>query len=481
VQFSSIFSPAAERPVVAALLGCGEFGLSLIAQTRRVAGLRIVAALDLDTARVSANLVADGVPHRRCEGPADIRAAVAAGEVALTSRIDDLLATPGLELVVEATGHPEGAARHALAAIAAGKHVAMVSKESECVVGPLLAAKARSAGLSYTLVEGDQPALLVILMSWARVLGLPILAAGKSSEYDYVFDPATGRTRWLTEEVDSPEIATLMALGDDVAGTVAARAAALAGLPQRTVPDYCEMALVANATGMPIGLPEFYAPLARTPELPQLYGLRAQGGLLERTGVIDVFNCLRRPDEASFAGGVFVIVELADRRTGELFAGKGIPVSRDRRRAMIYNPSHLLGVEAPISVMAAGRLGHSVPDAGYRPVVDLVARAARDLPAGHAIKIEGNRHAVPGLDALLLLTAPASGGAPVPYYLAVGQRLRRSVSAGALIVCDDLDIPADSLLWQLRAEQDVTFPCAGRQAARAAPSGLSHSEDSLNA
>ena len=458
MQFTSIFSPAAERPVVAALLGCGEFGLSLIAQTRRLKGLRIVAALDLDTARVAANLTVDGVPHRRCDGPADIRAAIAAGEVALTSRIDDLLGTPGLELVVEATGHPEGAARHALAAIAAGKHVAMVSKESECVVGPLLAAKARAAGLSYTLVEGDQPALLVSLMSWARVLGLPILAAGKSSEYDYVFDPATGRTRWLTEEVDSPEIAALMALGEDAAGTIAARAAALAALPQRTVPDYCEMALVANATGLPIARPDFHAPLARTPELPQLYGLKAEGGLLDRTGVIDVFNCLRRPDEASFAGGVFVVVELADRRTGELFAGKGIPVSRDRRRALIYNPSHLLGVEAPISAMAAGRLGHSVPDGGYRPVVDLVARAARDLPAGHAIEMEGNRHAVPGLDALLLPAAPAQGASPAPYYLAVGQRLRRPVAAGALITCDDLEIPAESLLWRLRAEQDARFP-----------------------
>ena len=458
MQFDTIFHPAADRPVVAALLGCGEFGLSLIAQARRMRGLRIVAALDLDTARVAAGLAADGVPHRRCEGPAEIRAAVAAGEIALTSRIDDLLGTPGLELVVEATGHPEGAARHALAAIAAGKHIAMVSKESECVVGPLLAAKARAAGLSYTLVEGDQPALLVSLMSWARVLGLPILAAGKSSEYDYVFDPATGRTRWLTEEVASPGLGALMTLGDDAAATIAARAAALAALPQRTVPDYCEMALVANATGLPIARPDFHAPLARTPELPELYGLRADGGLLERTGVIDVFNCLRRPDEASFAGGVFVVVELADRRTGDLFAGKGIPVSRDRRRALIYNPSHLLGVEAPISAMAAGRLGHSVPGGDYRPVVDLVARAARDLPAGHLLAMEGNRHAVPGLDALLLPAAPATGGAAAPYYLAVGQRLRRPVAAGALISCDDLEIPADSLLWRLRAEQDAMFP-----------------------
>ncbi len=461
MQFTTLFRAASERPVVAALLGCGEFGLSLIAQARRLRGLRIVAALDLDTARVATALTADGVPHARCEGPGEIRNALAAGGIALTSHLDDLLAIPGLELVVEATGHPEGAARHALAAIAAGKHVAMVSKEAECVVGPLLAARARTAGLCYTLVEGDQPALLVSLISWAQTLGLPILAAGKSSEYDYVFDPATGRTRWLAEEVMSPALAPLMTLGDNPMATIAARAEALAALPQRTVPDYCEMALVANATGMPIARPDFHAPLARTPELPQLYGLRREGGLLERSGVIDVFNCLRRPDEASFAGGVFVVVELADRRTGDLFAGKGIPVSRDRHRALIYNPSHLLGVEAPISAMAAGRLGHAVPDSGYRPVVDLVARAARDLPAGRILTMEGNRHVVPGLDALLLPAAPARGAAPAPYYLAVGQRLRRPVAAGSLISCDDLEPAADSLLWQLRAEQDMMFPAAG--------------------
>jgi len=457
MQFTTLFKPALDRPVIAALLGCGEFGLSLIAQSRRLRGLRIEAVLDLDTARVAAALAAEGVPHRRCGSASEVRAAAASGEIALAERIEDILALPGIGLVVEATGHAEAGARHALAAIEAGLDVAMVTKEAECVVGPLLASRARAAGVCYTLVDGDQPALLVGLVSWARLLGLPVIAAGKSSEYDYVFDPESGRTRWLGHEVESAALGALMGLGADPAATVAARAEALAALPQRTVPDYCEMALVSNATGLPPARPDFHAPMARTPELAELYGLRAEGGLLERAGVLDVFNCLRRPDEASFAGGVFVVVELADRRTGELFAGKGIPVSRDRRRALIYNPSHLLGVEAPISAMAAGRLGHSVLDESYRPVVDLVARAARDLPAGHALDIEGNRHVVPGVDALLLPAAAASGSAPIPYYLAVGRRLRRPVAAGAVLRCDDVEPFGDSPLGRLRAEQDAIF------------------------
>ena len=455
MQFETLFRAAAERPVEAALFGAGEFGLSLIAQARRTRGLRVAAALDHEPARVSARLSAAGVPHRRCAGAAAARAARAAGELALCERLDDLLALP-IDIAVEATGHAEAAVSHALAALGAGIGVAMVTKEAECVVGPALAARARAAGLPWTLVDGDQPALLIGLVSWARTLGLPIVAAGKSSEYDYVFDPAAGTVRWLGETVAAPRLATLWHLPDgDLAAAVAGRAEALAGLPQRTVPDACEMALVANATGIMPDAEVFHAPLGRTVELPDLYAPRAAGGLLAAEGRIDVFNCLRRPDEASFAGGVFLVVSLADRDTAELFAAKGIPVSRDRTRALVYNPSHLLGVEAPISVMAAARLGHTIVDAEYRQRVDLVARAARDLPQGHRFEIEGNRHVVPGLEAALLPAAPVGPATPVPYYMAVGRRLRRPVAAGALITGDDVEAPPDSALWALRREADA--------------------------
>jgi predicted homoserine dehydrogenase-like protein len=456
MQHETLFQSATERPVRAALLGCGEFGLSLIAQAGRTLGLRIVAALDRDPARVSASLAAAGQPYRRCASLADARAAEAGGEIALCERLDDLLGIAP-EIAVEATGDAEAAVVHALACLAAGVGVAMVSKEAECVVGPALAARARAAGLAWTLVDGDQPALLIGLVSWARTLGLPVIAGGKSSEYDFVFDPADGTTRWLDMAVDAPAVGQHWALAADPAATLAARAGLLAALPQRTVPDFCEMALVANATGLLPDRADFHAPLARTPELAEIFGPRAAGGVLANSGVLDVFNCLRRPDEASFAGGVFVVVGLADRRTGDLLAGKGIPVSRDRMRAMIYNPSHLLGVEAPISVMAAARLGHSIIDADYAQRVDLVARVNRDLPAGHVLAIEGTRHAVPGLEAALAPAEPVRAGTTIPYYMAVGRRLSRAVPAGTVLRVDDVEAPSASALWALRQEGDIAL------------------------
>lgn len=456
MQFQTLFRAAAERPARAALLGAGEFGLSLIAQSRRMQGLAIEAAFDIDPTRVSAALFEMGVPHRRCVSAQEARKCQEQGELALCERLDDLLALP-LDIAVEATGHAEAGAAHGAAALNAGIGVAMVSKEAECVVGPALARRAAAAGLAWTLVDGDQPALLIGLVSWARTLGLPIIAAGKSSEYDYVFDPMDGMARWLGQSVHAPDLARHWALDRNPATTVAARARLLDALPLRTVPDSCEMALVGNATGLMPDRPDFHAPLAHTNELPELYGLRTGGGLLERNGALDVFNCLRRPDEASFAGGVFVVVELADARTGALFAAKGIPVSRDQRRALIYNPSHLLGVEAPISIVAAARLGHSILDDAYRPRVDLVARAARDLPVGHILGIEGARHAVPGLEPLLLPTAPAGPESPLPYYMAVGRPLVRSLAAGAILSFEDVEAPIVSVLWALRAEQNVVF------------------------
>ena len=65
-----------------------------------------------------------------------------------------------VDVVVEATGHPDAGARHADQAIASGKHVVMVNVEADVLVGPLLKQRADRAGVVYTLAYGDQPAVI---------------------------------------------------------------------------------------------------------------------------------------------------------------------------------------------------------------------------------------------------------------------------------------------------------------------------------
>ncbi|MFP5405366.1 MAG: SAF domain-containing protein, partial [Gammaproteobacteria bacterium] len=190
--------------------------------------------------------------------------------------------------------------------------------------------------------------------------------------------------------------------------------------------------------------------------LPSLFRPRADGGLLSGPGKVDMFNCLRRPDELSFAGGVFVVVEAPDPATGRLFAAKGIPTCQEGRYVLLHNPVHLLGAEATMSMLSAAYLGCSTGGRDVRPVVDLVATAARDLEAGEVLQM-GARHVVEGLEHTLQPAQPLGPDAPLPYYLALGGRVRRAVRRGEPLRCADVDLREDSVLLALRQAQDERF------------------------
>ena len=324
----------------------------------------------------------------------------------------------------------------------------MVTKEAESVVGPELSARARAAGRVYTPVDGDQPGLLLGLVSWARTLGLPVACAGKASEYDVG-----------TIGVDVPGLAALWALpggasAGEVAQTVAGRGALLGAIPQRTVPDLCEMLVVVNATDLVPDVPGLHVPVARAVEVAQVLRPEPAGGLLAGEGRVDVFNCLRRPDEASFAGGVFVVVRCDDRESWRVLRGKGHPVTADDGHAMLYNAQHLLGIEAPISLLQAVLLGHGAADAP-RQRYDLVARSRRALRAGEVLAIDdAHHHEVHALEPRLEPAVPVAAGNPLPYYMAAERRLLRDVPAGAPITVDMVEPPAQSELWALRARLD---------------------------
>jgi predicted homoserine dehydrogenase-like protein len=422
---------------VAAVVGVGEFGASFIFRSGRVPGLRVAAAVDTDPARAEQAARRAGIPAERiarCSGIAEAQRAFGRGDFVVAPDVAVLCALE-VDFVVEATGSPEAGARTARTALGAGKHVAMVSKECESAIGVILQAKAAEAGLVYTAVDGDQPSLLVGLVTWARTLGLEILCAGKASEFDFVCE---SDAQWRS--------------------AVQARESFWADRPRRTPPDLCELGIVANATGLRPDVPRMHAPVAKTLELPDLFRPREEGGLLSGAGRLDMFNCFRRPDEASFAGGVFVTVRCDDPATWALLRDKGIPSSADGRVALLHNPVHLLGIEAPITLLQA--LALRQPAAKLAPRCDLVARAVQPLAAG-TVLAHGERHAVLGVAPELVDAAPARGANPVPYYLAAGCRLRADVPAGALVTRDMLEAPADSVLWRLRDEQDAKFFPAG--------------------
>jgi predicted homoserine dehydrogenase-like protein len=453
-QIFSKFAPAAPGGLPVGLVGAGEFGATFVAQASRMQGLQVVAVCDHDVGRAHAAALAGGHTAEKvriCPDLATAQAAVAAGACAIVQSAQTLVQLP-LVAVLEATGDPEGAAATALAAIEAGRHVVIATKEAEIVVGPELARRAAARGVAYSPVDGDQPSLLIGLIGWARILGLPVICAGKSSESDFVWNPESREvTAWGRAET-APDYDRAFHLKDSSTLSLRNRLS----FARTTVPDLCEMGIVANHTGLLPDCPGLHAPIARTVELPSLFRPREQGGLLSGSGRIDMFNCLRRPDELSFAGGVFVVVEAPDAATGRLFAAKGIPTCPQHRYVLLHNPVHLLGAEAAMSMLSTVQLGCSTGGADVRPLVDLVAMAQRDLEPGELLTM-GARHAVPGLDHALLPAQPLGENTPLPYYLAVGGRVRRPVRRGAQLLGGDIDIDGSRVLLQLRMAQDARF------------------------
>ena len=451
---------AREKTVRALLIGAGEYGCSFLAQSRRTPGLTVSA---VHARRVERGIAAFKHAGRAdeaiaiCDSRGQAEAALAAGKVVVSGDALMLIQLP-IDIVVESTGAPEAAAVHADAALAAGRHVAMVSKEADSVVGPLFQRRARAAGLVYTPVDGDQPSLLMQMVVWARVLGLEILCAGKASEYDVVYDPAARRVTSLDRAVDVPGFDALWALGDRrVRSVIQARAEALAAIPQHTIPDLVEMGLVANATGLTPDVPTFHAPVVRTPEVADVLIPAELGGLLGGGGRVDVVNSLRRPDEPSLAGGVFVVVRCEDRRSWEVLRAKGHVVGRSGDAAMVYRPSHLLGVESATTVLAAVLRGRSSGPEDVRPRFDVVGRTTRSLPKGTLLTAAGHHHEIQGIEGLLLPARRAEGAHPIPFYLMADAVLAQEVPAGTIITAEMVQRPEASLLWRLRREMEDAF------------------------
>jgi predicted homoserine dehydrogenase-like protein len=460
VNFETLFKAARNRTVRAAISGAGEFGTSFIYQARRVPGLDVPIIVNRTVQRgVDAFTYAgyDAADVKICETAAQAKAAFAAGKRIVVAEPSPVMELP-FDVFVEGTGNPEVGARYGELSIAHGKHVVMVSKETDSVVGCVLAAMARKAGLVYTPCDGDQPSLLVGLISWARALGLTLLSAGKSSEYDFVYDPKAALVTSLDRTSPAPGFEAVWDLGNrPIAEVAAKRADILATLPRHAVPDLCEMSHVINATGLAFDSATFHAPICRIPEVPDMMVSRALGGLLDRHGVVDVINCLRKPDELSMAGGVYIVVACEDAKSWEVLRLKGHVVNRDRSAVMLSHPAHLLGVESATSVMAAALLHQSTGGEEPRPLSDLAGRTTEPLKAGTVLRAQGHHHVIDGVEGILVEGRRAEGGNPIPYYMADGCTLSRDVPSGTVLAADMVTRPQGTTLERLRRAQDDLF------------------------
>jgi predicted homoserine dehydrogenase-like protein len=454
--------------VFAGVIGAGNYGTAIVTQEPHTPRLTVAAVADItaDAARKAyeqAGIDGDGIVY--CSTAEQAQAEIEKGRHVYTDQCEMIARIPIIDVVCESTGIPEASARYALDSIRRGKHVAMITKDCDASVGPILKKLADEHGVVYTPVDGDQHGLLIQMYEWAKSVGLSVIAGGKATDGEFVYDEQRGTVTIKTDKkIHPPYVETISVTGEErkylgmipkgkAAEYIAKRAEILSRLPQPGSYDLCEMTVAANYTGLrPAVSTLVHAPL-RITEIPIAYCETANGGVFSERGIIDLATCLRAPEESGLGGGVFLVVRCDNAYSNHVLTTKGQIANYDNTAAVIYRPYHLCGVETSATILVAGLLGLNTGSDTYLPRFDLVKVAARDIEAG---EVFGNDHSHQ-LTARIVPARPIAPGNYASAHLLTGNRARVDIPAGTTVTYDMVEEPAGSTIWELRRLQDKTF------------------------
>lgn len=421
-------------PIRVGLVGCGRMGVGVANQLSRAPGMRLVAVADQEQDRAAQAARAALSPVCATDDLERAERAVEQGEVVVTAD-GRLVCRLPVDVVVEATGIPESGARVAYEAIAQHKHVVALNVETDAVIGPILKHLADRAGVVYTLTAGDEPGVLGGMCEWAASTGLEIAAAVKGCmrPIDWNANPRTLAAEAAALELNPKMLASF-----------------------RDGSKHCvEICAVANGTGLVPDVRGTHARPLSYAEIPRLMRPQEHGGILSRSGVVELSPPVLGPDgavdlENSVTPGVYLVVT-SDHP--QIRADFTYLLMGDGPYYVLYRPYHLCAIETPYSIARAFLNHEATLSPAGAPVAEVICVAKRDLAPGEEITGSGgaevtgqiDRHAVCRHEHLL------------PLGLAYGVRVKRPVSRGQALTLDDVHLPDELLVCQLWRLQQSTF------------------------
>lgn len=427
------------RPVRVGLIGAGKFGSMVLAQAQHIEGMHVVGVADLDVGKARASLHRVGWPEERYAAKS-LGDAVKSGTTCVLDNAAALAQCDEIECIIEATGHPIAGVRHAMDAIDGNKHVVMVNVEADCMCGPLLAARARTKGLVYSMAYGDQPAIICELVDWVRACGFELVSAGKGMNFEPRYrystpDTVWGYFGWTEEEVAKGDFNPKM-YNSFTDGTKAA----------------IEMAAVANGTGLDCPDDGLAFPPTGLHDLAGVFKPAADGGRLARAGLVDI-AASQEPDGREVFNniryGVFVTFKAPTEYARACFKQYGLLIDKSGWYGSMWRPFHMIGLETSISVLSAVLRGEATGSCKeFRG--DAVATAKRDLKPGEYLDGEGGyavwANAIPATKSL-------SVGA-LPIGLAHNVKLKRAVAKDTVVRFEDVELVNDLDVVTLRRDME---------------------------
>ena len=433
---------ANRKSIKVGLIGAGKFGSMYLSQIPNTPGVHLVGIADLSPSGAKKNLSRVGWTDEQSNAPS-LDEAIKTGQTHISDNWEALVSHPAIDVVVECTGHPIAAVDHCLLAFKNGKHVVNVTVEADAFCGPLLAQKAKEAGVVYSLAFGDQPALICDLVDWARTCGFPVVAAGRGHKWLPHFSESTPETVWGNYGL-TPEQAVRGGLNPKMFNSF------LDG----SKPSI-ESTAVANATGLDVPSNGLLYPPASVEDIPYVTRPISEGGVLEKKGMVEVISSLEangRKIPYDIRMGVWVTVEAETDYIKNCFEEYNAHTDPSGRYFTLYKRWHLIGLEVGMSV-ASVALRKEATGVAHCWNADVVATAKRDLKPGELLDGEGG-YTVWGK----LLPAQKSlvmGGLPLG--LAHDIKVIRPVKKGQSLCWDDVAVDTSTHAYKIRQELEKKF------------------------
>jgi predicted homoserine dehydrogenase-like protein len=451
------------QTVVAGLIGAGDFGSAVVSQGSCVPRLIIQVVADINLANGRGAFHFAGISDDQiviCDNRAAILKAMEAGKYVLVEDGMLLMDLP-LDVVTSCTRSPEAGAHFASAAIRHGKHVVMVDKEADSVVGPILKRMADSAGVVFTTDDGDEPGLLMGLFGWTQSLGMEVLSGGNTHAVMFDSNQWTVASRQHTVHIPAEDHWAMSRIPPgQVERYIEARRRLFEPfrIDEECGDPMCHMAVVANGTGLMPDAPSGHRPVVSWRELPDVLSPVDEGGINRLHHTVDIPSIIRySEEEPNYGGSVYAVISCHNQHAMQVMIHKGLIPNGRGTAGVLYRPYHLCGSETSMSILCAGLLGVPTGASENLPHVDIVAEARRDFKAGESFGPTGTTGWNRDFKCFLVPGFGVGPGKPLPFFMLEGNRLARDVSAGSLFTWEALERPIDSALWSLRRQQDELF------------------------
>ena len=417
----------AGTPIQVSLIGAGQMGKDIVSQISEMKGISCNVIVDINT-----EIALDALKQAKYQGEiivtdsvAEADEAIRAGKKVVSTNYKVAVMAEQIQSVIDATGSPEMGARVTMDCIRYKKHIVMMNVECDITIGPILRQLCEKAGIVYSLTAGDEPGSIIEVYRFAKALGFDIVAAGKGKNNPLDFYANPGQEEWKSKAAARDMNPRMLIEFVDGSKTM------------------IEMCAVSNATGLIPDVRGMHGPQCNVKDLAKVFSLKEQGGILDKTGVVDYGLGDINP-------GVFVIVTTQNKRIIDGLVQRDMGTGPNY---LLYRPYHLCSIETPITAVQAVLYGESTAHPMDHLTSECITIAKKDLKAGQMLDAIGEYC----YRATIELADVAREGNMLPVGLAKGAVLKTDVAKDEVITYDMVELDNSSVLLQLRRMQDQMY------------------------